>query len=905
MTYKDTVFLPKTSLPTKASKDIEKAILDMWVHHDAHNNARRNKGTRGGFTMLDGPPYANGNIHIGHALNKILKDITVRAYSMADYVAEFRPGWDCHGLPIEWKVEEEWRKKKRDKNAEPEAFKQACREYASMWVEEQKAQFQKLGIDADWKNPYLTMDPEFQGMVAQVLHLLVKRNLVYSAHKPTLWSPIEKTALAEAETVDREHVVPQIWVKFKAPSLNASVLVWTTTPWSLPGNVGVAFNPASSHSIYDLNGEYLIVSDAVAEDVIPTATVVRSISVAELEELQIEHPIPDHYPIGHAAPKMFPALFVKDSGTGFVHVGPEHSVEDWSAWRKAFPDADYPSPVMPNGQYADWVPLFAGMSITKGKKFGPANDAVVDEIRKRGNLFKIEEAPLTVQHSWRSDAILLTLATRQWFINLDEIKEVFGFYSFQMEPLAAKSRMMKMIKERPDWLISRQRLWGSPMSIIVNKHTGEICRDYDVLAASMAALNKYDYDWEKVSLQEIFDFVNEDANQNYSTDDWEKVTDVLDVWFDSGCVAYANLKKGLAIEGIDQTRGWFQSCIILTILLEGHMPLQDRLAGFGFPFTEIRSHGFVLDANGRKMSKSEGNVIDPLDVVKTYGVDALRVWVATSDWKNDVRVSKQNLENSAEIARKIRNTLRYLVAALGEYKPTQQDRYPELESYVLGQMFDLDVGKDAITEQLVRGNLTLAMNKITNFCNLLSSLMVDVRKDLLYCGALNDPARVSYLNALSMIFDHLVKWVAPIMPVAAEEMWGERYPDRGSVHAQTWDFTHHPHYSLSTGTKDRWERILNLRDIVVSELEKARAAGMIKSSNEALVKLVLEEDSILRSDIEHIDIAELCLCQIELEIGSFRVTVERSPLDKCERCWRSLAPVGEPLCSRCEEVLGG
>ncbi len=911
--FKDTVFLPKATVPVKAKVADELSILADWETNNLYQALRTKRKGRLPFILHDGPPYANGNIHIGHALNKILKDMVIRSRSLFNYDAPFVPGWDCHGLPIEWKVEEEWRAAKKDKNADPEAFKNDCRAYAQKWIDEQRKQFKRLGILADWDahwsqgGPYTTMMHEAESAIVHAFHRLVAAGKVFREKRPTLWSPIERTALAEAETVEREHIVPNIWVKFKIFSgdlKGASLLVWTTTPWSLPGNVAVAFNPLIKYALYEVDGEQYVVADNTSSSVFGIkGKKVRDVEEREFNKLRVEHPLSAlGFPIGELCVcEVIPAAFVKEgSGTGLVHVGPSHSFEDWLAWNSAKPGFTYPNPIMPNGVYSDSVPEFAGMSVTKGKKFGPANDAIVEALKAQGTLYRVEQSPLTVQHSWRSDAVLLTIASPQWFIDLDDAKsEALDSLAFvNMVPYSAKARMFNMIRDRPNWLVSRQRLWGTPLAIVMNKNTGEPCTDPNVLGVIHQTLMDAGTDeWHNMTVEDIFKHAGRD-----DADKFVKVDDILDVWFDSAQVQLlmGGKQADMVIEGTDQARGWFQASLLASVLdtVREVRPVP--------PYTNVLTHGFVLDKDGRKMAKSEGNVIDPLDLINKYGADALRVWVASVDWQSDVRVSMANMDNCAEVARKIRNTVRYMVAALHDYEPEEVAFIPELERYILHRMQKLDLGEEALSTLLKTNRFAAYMSKVMEFCQLISTLLFDVRKDTLYCAALDDPTRKAYRWALSFIFDRVVRWIAPIMPFAAEEMWKARYPLKDSVHLQTWIEPVDANFGHEAA---RWDSVLDMRSTILGELEEARKQGLIKSSAEAKVFIIAQKDSDAYKTLKSVDLAELTMVS-EVEVAAqpsvdeVQIKVEITRARKCERCWRHVVVDDDPLCERCTEVVG-
>jgi isoleucyl-tRNA synthetase len=907
--YRPTVTVPKTPLPTKARIADEPRQVEAWAGlHD--RLAAKNEG-RPTYLLHDGPPYANGNIHMGHALNKVLKDVICRGQRALGFDARLHAGWDCRGLPIEWKVEEDWRKQKRDKNAEPEAFRQDCRDYAARWVDVQKEQFKRLGIVADWESApyghgYRTMSPEMSSLIVYRFHRMVERGDVYSAKKPVLWSHVERTAMAEAETVDREHQVEQAWVTFRmfaGPLKGDDLLVWTTTPWSLPSNVAVAYNPDIAYGLYEQRGRRFVVADSCVERALQNDYQrLRDIDPKTDFPRHAEHPLNDlGYPVGEdCVSRIMPASFVRDSaGTGLVHVAPSHSRDDWEAWKALDHTLTFPTTINEDGRYHDSLPLFGGTAVVKGKRLGPANEMVLDAMAERGTLYRRETAPLTLQHSWRSDAVLLTLATDQWFIRVTGeggvVERVLaGLAEVEFSPSSGGTRMASMLRDRPDWLVSRQRLWGTPMAILAHRRTGEPCRDPAVLGAIHQELMDRGADawWSEFSVEDMFAAIGRPDEAK----DWRRVDDVLDVWFDSACVhAITGERADLVVEGSDQSRGWFQSSALEGMANDGVLP-----------YREVLTHGFVLDGSGRKMSKSEGNVIDPMTVVDRLGADAVRVWVAATDVREDLRVSDAVLATHAETVRKVRITLRYLVAALAGVTVTH-DRVivDPLNRYVLNRVAHTS---DALFAMLAEKDFTRYVATIANFCaNDLSALLFDARKDILYCDG-PSARRDDYLATLSEVFEHLVRWAAPVMVFAAEEMWQALHPE-SSVHEQDWL---HPHWLWNDERlMERWAKVLDYRSEMLGKIEEVRAAGAVKSSLEC--HLTVFADPAARQHMLGIDMAELTLTagvDIRSLEGRFtaptNTVVERVTTPRCDRCWRHVeveAVEDSHLCDRCAEVV--
>lgn len=907
MSYKDTVFLPKTSLPIKVKPEAEVALLAGMG--TLYNDLRAKREGAMPWVLHDGPPYANGDIHIGHALNKTLKDVIVRGHNLLGCDAPFTPGWDCHGLPIEWKVEEQWRKDKKDKNADPAGFRADCRAFAEKWVETQKGQFKRLGVLADWDDyfgTYRTMSPEWESGILYAFHEMVRRGLVYRANKPVLWSPAERTALAEAEVTEQEHMVPNIWLRFPVHSgplffEEANLLVWTTTPWSLPGNVAVAFNPDIEYGLYETPSGRYVVADALAEQAIHESNRrLRDVPASDLEGHTLFHPLGN----GYKAVEAIPASFVRaTAGTGFVHVGPAHSTEDWIAWRDyKGSDAAFPNPIAENGVYHDDVRVFAGIAVTKGKKLGPANDAVCEHLLKNGMLYRHEDRPLTMQHSWRSDAVLITRAAPQVFITIDGVRQtaIDELEGVKFNPPHAKQRMTSMLRDRPDWLVSRQRLWGTPLGLFVHKTTGAICDDPHVLAVTHQTLmDAGSEEWFSLTVEDIFKYA---ARSDH--DEWERLDDVLDVWFDSGCVHYMmNTHANMVVEGTDQSRGWFQSSLLVAVLL-----------GRRAPYSEVLTHGFTLDSAGKKMSKSQGNVLDPLKVIDQHGADTLRVWVASSVVTDDLRVSMGSMDGFAEVARKVRNTMRYMVGALSDFERQGElmpEQMPELERYMLHRTQAVN---DALAEMIRTASFSQYMATINAFCvHDLSSLWFDIRKDTLYCdGATN--RRRAYLHALDTVLQHMLRWVAPVMVFAAEEVSKARYgADSESIHLAEWL---HPVAWRNDALAAKWERIIDYRSDILGAIEQARAEAGIKASTECELSLLVQQGSQVHRDLDGINLADLAIVGeahlIAVEAWPFEtrmdIAVVKADNDKCDRCWLAKPDVHEcgsgKLCDRCCEVVG-
>lgn len=757
--------------------------------------------------LHDGPPYANGNIHIGHALNKVLKDLVLRTQFMLGSSTKLTPGWDCHGLPIEWAVEQEWRAQSRDKNAEPEAFRQSCQDYAAGWVETQSEQFQRLGILADWENPYRTMDFQTEAKIVETFHRLVLDGKVYSQRKPVMWSSVEQTALAQAEVDEVEHEVPAAWLLFPlavtGPLVGTYALVWTTTPWSLPGNCAVAYNERLSYTLWDVDGKQVVCQ--TNRGLPETATLVRSVSSEELCASVAQSPL-----TGKNVPFLHADYVDEHKGSGLVHVGPASSGDDWQLWR----DSGYtnvPEFIGPDGRYLSVVgEELADATVVKNKRLGDANERVLGILEKKGLLVRVDQQTMTLKHSWRSGALLFENATPQWFIDLStlDVGQDGPVRDVNFLPKQSGNRFTSMLAGRKEWLVSRQRMWGTPLAIFVSSD-GRVLRDPAVNARVQSAIAERGADaWF--------------AEEFGQPEGYEKVTDVLDVWFDSGCVhAFSEpMKSDLYLEGSDQHRGFFQSSFLVGCLTNGEAP-----------FRQVLTHGFTLDEEGRKMSKSKRNGLDPIKLVDQYGADVLRLWVASIDYQNDVRVSPKTFEGFAEVYRKFRNTVRYLLGALEgfEFSEDLEETPDLLDIYLRHKLSEVVATCAAAAEKFDFARYTSALHE---FCvHELSALYFDARKDVLYCDALLSGRRVACLITLQRVFDTLVPLLAPLVPFMAEEAWSRLR--EGSVHAlrcpepvvEWW----------SDHSAGAMQEVLAFCDSAKAALQKARDEGAIKGNTEAVL----------------------------------------------------------------------
>ncbi|OWK30556.1 isoleucine--tRNA ligase [Sphingomonas mucosissima] len=926
--WRDTVFLPKTDFPMKAGlPQKEPAILERWQRLGLYQRLREARETREKFILHDGPPYANGDMHIGHALNHILKDMVVRTQTLLGKNAPYVPGWDCHGLPIEWKVEEEYRKKKLNKDEVPPAeFRAECRAYAQKWVNTQREQLKRLGINGDWDKPYLTMDFAAEATIVAELMKFAETGQLYRGAKPVMWSPVEKTALAEAEVEYEDVVSTQIDVAFEiteapnAPELvGAHAVIWTTTPWTIPVNQALAYGPEVEYVLARFDDmvegprTLLVARDLIESfgarighpvimkvgDGAGTVTALAMFTGEKLAGAVARHPM---HELGgfFAKPRPFlPGDFVTtDAGTGLVHMSPDHGEDDFELCKAHGIDPVFA--VDAAGMYrADWAWL-GGQGSVINKKFVASDGPICADLREAGALVAAsDDFKHSYPHSWRSKAKVIFRCTPQWFIAVDKPieggdtlrqKAVSAIAATRFVPEKGRNRIGAMVEGRPDWVISRQRAWGVPIALFVHRATGELLGDPEVNARIVAAFRDKGVDaWTDEATAGFLGAGRDPA-------DYERVTDILDVWFDSGCTHAFVLDSGrwpelswpadLYLEGSDQHRGWFQSSLLESCGTRGRAP-----------YDAVLTHGFTMDAKGMKMSKSLGNTINPLDLMRDYGADILRLWALSVDFTEDHRIGKEILAGVADQYRKLRNTFRYLLGALdgfdeGEKLPVAE--WPELERYMLHLVHALDQQlKRAIADFDFNGYVRL----LSDFANEdLSAFFFDIRKDSLYCDAADDVKRRAYRTMLDVLFHAMVRWAAPVLVFTAEEVWQSRFPDEdGSVHFLDW-----PELPAEAGedVSARWLEVRRLRERVTEAIEPLRREKIVRSSLEADVTVT---DTPLPVD----QLAEAFIVA-KVSPGD-EVTVSRTDYHKCGRCWRLLPEVAEDsaLCGRCADVVGG
>ncbi|MGZ8354903.1 MAG: isoleucine--tRNA ligase [Allosphingosinicella sp.] len=972
--YRDTVFLPKTDFPMKAGlAQKEPAILAHWAETKLYEQLRKVRAGRTRFILHNGPPYANGDIHMGHAMNKILKDMVVRSQSLLGKDAPYVPGWDCHGLPIEWKIEEQYRKKKLDKDeVPPREFRAECRAYAEKWVAIQSEQFQRLGVMGEWDDPYLTMKFEAEAKIVEELMKFAESGQLYRGAKPVMWSPVEKTALAEAEVEYEEIVSTQIDVGFEIVESGVEELrgrkavIWTTTPWTIPVNQAIAYGeeidyacacfspktlapfvaPGSPAPVMEDRRIYLLIATPLIEAFRDRLGwdyngIIWEGKGSDLAGTVARHPM-HHLGGFFARPRPFlPGDFVTtEQGTGLVHMSPDHGEDDFLLCKANGIDPVFA--VDDAGFYRnDWEWL-GGLGSVINAKFNAPDGPICTDLRESGGLLAASaDFRHSYPHSWRSKAKIIFRCTPQWFIPMDRpspsrgegqasaASQGEGAEDAGPSPLGAdapfpsplqgegatlretalqaiddtrwipeksKNRIRAMVEGRPDWVISRQRAWGVPIALYVHRKTGEYLRDAALNSRIIRAFHEGGADaWFGADHQALL-------GNGYSLEDYEPVTDILDVWFDSGSThSYVvearygeDVRADLYVEGSDQHRGWFQSSLMESCGTRGRAP-----------YEAVLTHGFALDQNMRKMSKSLGNTIDPLAVLKESGADILRLWTASTDYFEDVRIGKEVLATTTDAYRKLRNTFRYLLGALAGFDEAEgvpAGEMPELERWVLHRLAELDAELREATHGF---EFNRYVRLISNFANDdLSAFFFDIRKDSLYCDAPSSPKRRACRTVLDTVFHALVRWMAPVLCFTTEEVWQTRYPDEdGSVHLLEWP-------KIDSGWRDdalgaKWGLIRATRENVTESIEPLRREKIIGSSLEA--KVLYPDAQIDLLDTGLPELAEIYIVSEVAQAQSETIEVTKSDFLKCGRCWRLLPEVDEDggLCARCEGVVNG
>jgi isoleucyl-tRNA synthetase len=956
--YSETLFLPQTDFPMRAGlPEREPLLLARWEKQNLYRRLRESAQGRPKFVLHDGPPYANGNIHIGHAVNKILKDVVTRSQQMLGFDSNYVPGWDCHGLPIEWKIEEEYRAKGKNKDAVPiNEFRRECRAFAQKWIEIQREEFKRLGVTGDWENYYSTMSFPAEAQIARELMKFAQNGTLYRGSKPVMWSVVEKTALAEAEVEYEDYTSDTVWVKFpvldapRADLEGASVVIWTTTPWTIPGNRAVSFSSKIKYGLYKATeaaadnwakpGELFLLSDNLVEGVFKQARVAAYERIADVPASLIAGMTLRHPLHGKGYDFKVPLLdsdhVTDDAGTGFVHTAPGHGREDFEAWvanARALEargiSSAIPYAVDENGALTSHAPGFEGRRVLtdKGEK-GDANEAVIKALVEAGNIIARGRVKHQYPHSWRSKKPVIYRNTPQWFIAMDKdiadakgaakpgdtlrARALAAIEVTRWVPAAGENRITGMIESRPDWVISRQRAWGVPITVFVREQSDgsvEILNDEAVNSRIAAAFE----------LEGADAWYEPDAAKRFlgarAEEGWRKVDDILDVWFDSGSthsfvlgdpenfpgLAGIRRKKDggqdsvMYLEGSDQHRGWFHSSLLESCGTRGCAP-----------YDVVLTHGFALDENGRKMSKSLGNVVAPQDVMKQSGADILRMWVCATDYADDLRIGPEILKTNVETYRKLRNTIRWMLGNLVHFH--EEDRVafeamPELERLMLHRLAELDaLVRQAYADFDYKRIFALLNSFMTSD---LSAFYFDIRKDALYCDPISSRKRKAVLTVIDHLFRCTVSWLAPMLCFTAEESWLARFGENApSVHLQT--FPDVPENWRNEALSEKWRKIRNVRRVVTGALELERAQKRIGSSLEA-APIVHVTDADLFAAIVDADLAEICitsaatLAQGEGPVEAFRldevkgvaVLPRRAEGRKCARSWKISESVGE------------
>jgi isoleucyl-tRNA synthetase len=998
--YSETLFLPKTEFPMRGGlPQKEPGILDRWRELGLYERLRADARGRTRFVLHDGPPYANGNIHIGHALNKILKDVVTRSQQMLGFDSNYVPGWDCHGLPIEWKIEEDnYRSKGKAKPdfSDPAAlvaFRKECRQFAQHWIDVQRKEFQRLGVIGDWAHPYTTMSFAAETQIAREIMKFAANGTLYRGSKPVMWSVVEKTALAEAEVEYEDYTSDTVWVKFPVTKVEvgfheqasqkdrevaekianelrgSSVVIWTTTPWTIPGNRAISFSPYIEYGVYEVidapagnwtnRGDRLVLATKLAFDVLRQArvTAYNQLNRFEFEggaadfHVTCAHPFKQLGGYDFDVPLLLGEHVTEDAGTGFVHTAPGHGREDFDVWieNKSFLERNYinthiPYTVDADGRFTEQAPGFTGKRVLndKGEK-GDANDAVIKALTDAGMLVARGRLKHQYPHSWRSKKPVIFRNTPQWFIAMDypitDARKVipippsndplaFGEPSVEIEedtlrnraltaikatrwvPAQGENRINGMIESRPDWVISRQRAWGVPITVFIKERPdGSVERldDPDVNVRIVEAFEAEGADaWYAPGARERF--LGKLAN-----DGWQKVDDILDVWFDSGSTHAFVLEDpkhfpGLAgirrkvdggndtvmyLEGSDQHRGWFQSSLLESCGTRGRAP-----------FDAVLTHGFVLDESGHKMSKSLGNVTSPQDVIKDSGADILRMWVCAADYADDLRIGPEILKTTVDTYRKLRNTLRWMLGNLAHFQAadrTVPEKMPELERLMLHRLAELD---PQIRTAYADFDYKRIFATLSAFMTVdLSAFYFDVRKDALYCDPYSSVTRKSCLTALDHLFRATVTWLAPMLCFTAEEAWLARDPAAVSVHLEP--FPAVPQSWRSDGLAEKWRKLRSIRRVVTGAIELERAAKRIGSSLEAAPVIYVDDADLFAAAVDA-DLAELCITSAATLVegegpnSAFRLDDVRSVAveprlaegKKCARSWKISPAVG-------------
>ena len=957
--YKDTLTLPNTDFPMRAGLPLrEPNWLEHWKKLNIYQTLRT-KPDRKKFILHDGPPYANGNLHIGHALNKILKDMVVRSQQMLGNNAPYVPGWDCHGLPIEWKIEEKYRQQGKNKDDVPIIdFRQECRNFASKWVEIQKEEFKRLGVIGDWDDPYLTMDYSAEAVIAEEFQKFLMNGALFQGSKPVMWSPVEKTALAEAEIEYHDHKSDTIWVPFKVITgskelENAKIVIWTTTPWTIPSNKAIAFSKNISYGVYSVKetleeswtkpNDLYVIADNLAEETLTKARVTKFKKVHNVNNDTLEHAICSHPFRGlqgadgfwdYDVPIIEGDHVTEEAGTGFVHTAPSHGADDYECFVKRGWIDQLTHNIGEASEFLAHVPFFADLKVFNHKgKEADANKAVITKLVEADGLIARGRLIHSYPHSWRSKAPVIFRNTPQWFAAID--KKIGGDNTYgetireralnsinklvKWTPITGQNRLRSMIESRPDWVLSRQRAWGVPLTCFIKKGADPsdstfILKDEKVNERIIEAFKAEGADaWYKKGAKKRF------LGKNYNPEEWDQVFDILDVWFDSGSTHAFVLRDrtdgpsdGLAnlyLEGTDQHRGWFHSSMLQACGTKGRAP-----------YHGVLTHGFTLDEKGIKMSKSIGNTTSPEQVVNQYGADVLRLWVAQADYTSDLRIGPEILKNVADSYRRLRNTMRFILGNLNDFQATDRVEFkdmPELEQWILNKVAILD---ETVREGYSNYDFQHVFQQLFHFCTVeLSTIYFDIRKDALYCNSKTDLTRRSSRTVLDILFERLTTWLAPILVFTMEDVWLNRFKTEDtSVHLE--DIPETPNQWLNPELDKKWKIIKSARRVVTGAIEIERKEKNIGASLEAAPTVFIENAENFEI-IKNQNFADICITShitiINKSAPKNAFTIEDTPgigvvfkkADgmKCERCWKILEQIKsnseEYLCDRCANAL--
>ncbi len=905
---KESLHLPQTAFSMKANlSQKEPEILKKWEKNKIFEKIRKNSKGKKKFVLHDGPPYANGHIHMGTALNKILKDMVTRFHQMNGKDSVYVPGWDCHGLPIEWKIEERYKKNKKNKDEVPiKDFRKECREFAKEWINIHINEFKRLGVTGDFQNYYSTMSFSAESQIVRELGKFLLDGSLYQGFKPVFWSTVEKTALADAEVEYKDHTSNTIFVAFKVKESpkdflkNTNIIIWTTTPWTIPANRALAFNNSIEYSLVEINDlenfkdKKIIVATNLLDSVVKSCSIekfkiLKTFNGSEFLGTICKHPF-ETLGYDYDVPMLEARFVTLEQGTGIVHCAPSHGPDDFNLCLKHKIPSKYT--IDNSGYYTDEIPYFTKTHVFK------ADPIVIDKLKDVKRLLKNDKLQHSYPHSWRSKAPLIYRATPQWFISMekkslrDKAIKAIGETAFY--PPKGKERLLSMIEGRPDWCISRQRSWGVPLPIFINKKTKEPLRDQKVI-------NRIAEIYEKEGSDCWFtDDPKRFLGENHNVADYEKLTDIVEVWFDSGSTHSFVLEKredlkwpaDMYLEGSDQHRGWFHSSLLESCGTRGRAP-----------FDSILSHGFVVDGKGMKMSKSAGNVISPDDILKNYGADILRAWVASSDYAEDLRIDNTILAQHAESYRKIRNTFRFILGNLQDkfesqdFKKINIDNFSELEKYILGKISYLD---NSVKENLKNYNYHKLYKELSNFCTLdLSSFYFDIRKDLLYCDDINSKKRQDCIVVLNIILECLLKWFAPIFVFTTEEIFNLLNKNESSVHELS--FPEIPQNWKDELLNKKWIELYGIKQEVNIAIEEKRSSKEIGSSLEA--EILIHANERIFNLLEGLNLEEYFITSKAEKIkdanDKLKIVVKKARGNKCPRCWKIL----ENKCSRCEEAM--